>query len=670
MNPETGTGMANRSPPPDLGGHEEDDARVRELLRLCYKDGILPRDIDPGEMTVQGQNVTFKVKDSIDRLKVQWLKERTITVIFRDAARFLSRNVKEDLIRAYEDEKVQTGKFGEGFSRGRVKLESLNVASYVAKSTTIFAWFVEKQSMKVVLGGDTYKMEFKSWLTKAQLREQRRLEDLSTFWVVAVQVPLDAMFYLEAHIRRAIGPVILTHPPERDRLKPALFNIKFDLDPEARPNMKDSITVDTFEDDELEVRLVSSNTPRCRKCRAFFHTTDECRRGGRFRQQQGGAGSQGGRDEAAQEVSSRQIYYGPLGRGGASAQPATSVVGGGLAQLPDMSFANIYQNLAFMAVPSVPLGHPLGVFPQMGNQGQGGGFQPYQEARSRLQPTCLFPRGGQVDSQGGLGGGPSSSQTPGRTERPGSVTPGGRMRGSTLEKHRRVDSEEQDEVFREVSASSLPGSEGSGDQATIIGTPGMKTTKRRTPTVLSRGQLDIVENRILPFMCTAAKGTLSVVAWSGGDGVPELFSTASPDQSMPTAVTNVIQAAVRDKFLVRLIPDEPMGRFILDLENGRKLKFFVPILDARVEQAQLPKLEHAGMRLLPLVWFVEGRRQELRRIRVPPFCTGEFLVDLNDKLARDKKFNSKFIRDFLVAPWDQQSSSSGTAAPIQQVSGN
>ncbi|GBG84184.1 hypothetical protein CBR_g38157 [Chara braunii] len=643
MNPETGTGMANRSPPPDPGGHEEDDARVRELLRLCYEDGILPRDIDPGEVMVQGRNVRFKVKDSIDRLKVQWLKERTITVIFRDAARFLSRNVKEDLIRAYEDEKVQTGEFGEGFSRGRVKMESLNVASYVAKSTTIFAWLVEKQSAEVVLGGDMYRMEFKPWLTKEQLREQRRLEDLSTFWVVAVQVPLDAMFYLEAHITRAIGPVILTHPPERDRLKPALVNIKFDLDPEARPNMKDSITVDTFEDDELEVRLASSDTPRCRKCRAFFHTTDECTRGGRFRQQQGGVGSQGGRDEAAQEASSRQIYYGLLGRGGGSAQPAASAVGGGLAQPPDLSFANIYQNPAFMAVPqamesnavlaqllqelalaqagsSVPLGHPVGVVPQMVNQSQGGVFQPYQEVRSMSLPRRR---------------------------------PGGRMRGSTPGKHRRVDSEGQDEVLREVSASSLPGSEGSGDQATVIGTPGMKTTRRRTPAVLTRGQLDIVENRILSFMCTAAKGTLSVVAWSGGDGVSELFSTASPDQPMPTAVTNVIQGAVRDKFLVRLIPDEPMGRFILDLENGKKLKFFVPILDARMEQAQLPKLEHAVMRLLPLVWFAEGRRQELRRIRVPQFCTGEFLVDLNGKMARDKKFNSKFIRDFLVTPWDQ-----------------
>ncbi|GBG82982.1 hypothetical protein CBR_g36508 [Chara braunii] len=275
MDPGTDVGMENRSPAAAPGDHEIDDSRVRELLRLCYEEDILPRDIDPEEMTTQGRNVRFKVKDAIDRLKAQWLKERTVTVIFRDAARFLPRNIKEDLIKVFEDVKVQTGDFGEGFNRGRVKVESLNVASYVAKSTTICAWMVDKRILEVELAGEIYKLEFKLWLTNAQFKEQRRPDKLLTFWVIAVQLPLDAMFYLESHIRRAIGPVTMTHPPEQDRLKPALVNIKFDLDPEARANMKDSITVETFEGDELVVKMASSDTPRCRKCRAFFHSAED-----------------------------------------------------------------------------------------------------------------------------------------------------------------------------------------------------------------------------------------------------------------------------------------------------------------------------------------------------------------------------------------------------------
>ncbi|GBG76741.1 hypothetical protein CBR_g22958 [Chara braunii] len=307
MDPGIDVGMENRSPSPALGDHEIDDTRVRELLCLCYEEGILPRDIDPGEMTTQGRNVRFKVKDSIDRLKVQWLKERTVTVIFRDAARFLPRNVKEDLIRAFEDVRVQVGDFGEGFSRGRVKVESLNMASYVAKSTTICAWLVDKRIAEVELAGEIYKLEFKPWLIYGQLREQRRLDELLTFWVIAVQVPLDAMFYLESHIRHVIGPVTMTHPPEQDRLKPTLVDIKFYLDPGAIANMKDSITVETFEGDELVVKLASSDTPRCCKCLAFFHSAEECRRGGRPRQQQGNISGQGGRADPTQEASSRQV---------------------------------------------------------------------------------------------------------------------------------------------------------------------------------------------------------------------------------------------------------------------------------------------------------------------------------------------------------------------------
>ncbi|GBG58748.1 hypothetical protein CBR_g148 [Chara braunii] len=562
------------------------------------------------------------------------------------------------------------GDVGEGFSRGRVKVESLNAASYVAKSITIFAWLIDKRSAEVELGGTTYKLEFKPWLTNAQLRDQRRIEELLTFWIIVVQVPLDAMFYLEAHIRRAIGPVLRAHPPKQDRMRPALVNIKFDLDPQARQNMKDSITVDTFEGDELVVKLASSDTPRCRRCRTFFHSTDECRRTGRSRQQQGGSGGQERRAESAQEASSRPVYQGPLGSGGGNAHPVPTQLEaeGGRNQAPGAPFQNVYQNPTYM-VPSqpvlpngilaqllqemalaqsngqLPLGQPLGLFSWMMGPGNGGGFQPYQP-QNTLQPTCLFPAGVGGLQQGG-GGAATSSQVPGPSGRPDMTTPGGRTPGNTSGKHRRVDSNGL-EIEREDSRTSIRSSEGSGIQETVIGTP---------------------ENRILSIMCIAAKETFSVIAWSGGDGVPELFSTTSPEQPMPTAVSNIVQAAVRGKFIVRLVPDVLMGRFIHDLTNGKKLKLFVPIFDTRMETEQLAKLEQEGMRLLPLNWFAEGKRPDLRRIRVPPLHTGEFLADLNSKLARDRKINSKFFKDFLQSTWVTPPSTSGTAAPTQHTNG-
>ncbi|GBG75438.1 hypothetical protein CBR_g20068 [Chara braunii] len=264
-----------RSPPPDPRGNRDKEQRVKELIRLYYEEGFIPPDIDPGEMTIQDREARFKVNVVIDQAKVAWLKEHTVTIMFREGARFLPKKVKDDIVRAYEDNKIQEGSFErDGFRRGRVKMESPNVVSYVAKSNIIAMWLVNKEHNELILGSTTYKLEFKPWMTKAQLKEQRREEYQLTFWVIVVQVPLDAMLFVDAHIQKAIGPIVRRHPTEPDRLKPSLVNIKFDVDPAARANMKDVIWVETFEGDQLEVKLASSDTPRCRRCRAFFHTED------------------------------------------------------------------------------------------------------------------------------------------------------------------------------------------------------------------------------------------------------------------------------------------------------------------------------------------------------------------------------------------------------------
>ncbi|GBG79815.1 hypothetical protein CBR_g30078 [Chara braunii] len=282
-----------RSPPPAPEGGNKEDDRMKELIRLCYEEGIIPTNLDPGEMTVLGREARFKVNTNIDQAKVNWLKAHAVTVIFKAGARFLPRKVKDDIVRAYEDKRTGDGTFDPlNFRRGRVKIESPNVVSYVARSTEVVTWLVNRGSDNITLANTTYNLEFKPWLTKAQLKAQRREEDESTFSVIAVQVPLGAMMYLEAHIRRAIGPIILMHPAEQDRMKPSLINIKFDVDPASRPNMKDVIWVDTFEGDSLEVKLASSETPRCRRCRAFFHTEEDCRRGSRQWDQASGEGQQ------------------------------------------------------------------------------------------------------------------------------------------------------------------------------------------------------------------------------------------------------------------------------------------------------------------------------------------------------------------------------------------
>ncbi|GBG81642.1 hypothetical protein CBR_g32635 [Chara braunii] len=96
---------------------------------------------DPGGMTVDGRVARFKVNVAIDRAKVNWLKQHTVTIIFQEGARFLPKKVKDYIVRAYEDERVQNGNCeADMFHRGRVKIESANMVSYVAKNPIIALW--------------------------------------------------------------------------------------------------------------------------------------------------------------------------------------------------------------------------------------------------------------------------------------------------------------------------------------------------------------------------------------------------------------------------------------------------------------------------------------------------------------------------------------------------
>ncbi|GBG91676.1 hypothetical protein CBR_g53489 [Chara braunii] len=239
-------------------------------------------------MVVEGQEVRFKLKTSLDDIKVKWLKERTVTVIYKDAARSLPKNVKDDLVRAFEDGWVLGNEdFSENSRRGRIKIEGPGVASYVAKAREIAEFMISEGQVEVPMGdSSTYKILFKPWMTWA-----------NTFWVIATQVPLDDMPFIYAQIEKAIGKIILAHPTDADPSRPALVNARFELDPDSRANMKDVIWVETAKGDVLEIRLATSDTMKCNECKQFFHQEQDCRRRGRPRNQGTNALASAGRQE-------------------------------------------------------------------------------------------------------------------------------------------------------------------------------------------------------------------------------------------------------------------------------------------------------------------------------------------------------------------------------------
>ncbi|GBG63689.1 hypothetical protein CBR_g39001 [Chara braunii] len=123
-----------------------------------------------------------------------------------------------------------------------------------------------KRSDFIELAGVIYHTEFKPWMTRAELRDWRKLVDQDTFWVVAVGVPLDEMVFIHVHVERAISKIVKRHLPEADESDPKLVNLRFDIEPSNRDCMKYKIWIQTHQGDVLEVRLANADTEWCGRC--------------------------------------------------------------------------------------------------------------------------------------------------------------------------------------------------------------------------------------------------------------------------------------------------------------------------------------------------------------------------------------------------------------------
>ncbi|GBG62289.1 hypothetical protein CBR_g29897 [Chara braunii] len=115
----------NRSPPPAHTNYWApqwaEEERVRDMLPKCYDDvGIVPSGWDIGELREDGTKAHFILNPSLDEIKIKWLKERTVTVIFQEGSKNLPKKLKEEVIRVFEDIWLGEKRFDEAITRGRV----------------------------------------------------------------------------------------------------------------------------------------------------------------------------------------------------------------------------------------------------------------------------------------------------------------------------------------------------------------------------------------------------------------------------------------------------------------------------------------------------------------------------------------------------------------------
>ncbi|GBG86843.1 hypothetical protein CBR_g42126 [Chara braunii] len=273
---EEETDKQNRSPPPSQTNYWIEEERVRDMLSRCFDAGMLPSGWDIGEMKEEGQNAHFTLNPSLDEIKVKWLKERTVTVIFQEGSKNLPKKIKEDVIRAFENIWIGEGRFDSTITRGRVCIESSNVLSYVAKDWKVVEWMLEEQEARVSLRGRWHSIIFKPWMTKVEIQEAKNEADRNYFWIRILDVPLDAFCYLESSVEQAIGTVQKVYPSEKDARTPQLINVRMDIDVDFLPRVKELISFTTYQGQLIELKVANALTPWCSTCRRYFHRAEDC----------------------------------------------------------------------------------------------------------------------------------------------------------------------------------------------------------------------------------------------------------------------------------------------------------------------------------------------------------------------------------------------------------
>ncbi|GBG66654.1 hypothetical protein CBR_g66790 [Chara braunii] len=254
-----------------LVGNDE-AARIKSLLDLCFDDGIFPEtNIDFGMTEIVDGVGILTLNDDIDTATVNWLKARTVIVLFDEPAMSLSVAQREQLIRVYEDAWYLDATVNPSQKRGRTHGEGPNVTSYVARSERIAEWMVMKGEDRIPTRSGSVKVKFKPWMTKQELETMRDNEMARKFRIIALRVPLEALFPLKFAIEKFMGKVLIMHPPEKRAEEPRLGNVRIDCAPEVKDRFMEWVVVRKPGGGFLEVQFANQDTPFCNKCLWWYH---------------------------------------------------------------------------------------------------------------------------------------------------------------------------------------------------------------------------------------------------------------------------------------------------------------------------------------------------------------------------------------------------------------
>ncbi|GBG61726.1 hypothetical protein CBR_g23241 [Chara braunii] len=176
--PQTGgmvvQGMMVQGAPPANPSGAEDPNRIKMLLDLCFDDGLFPEsEIEFGVTEIIDGVGVLTLSEEVNMATINWLKARTVIVVFDEPAMSISVAQREQLIRIYEDAWYLEPTVNPSQKRGHTHGEGPNITCYIARNARIAEWMIMKSEDMIPTRNGAIKGIFKPWMTKQEIDEMR-----------------------------------------------------------------------------------------------------------------------------------------------------------------------------------------------------------------------------------------------------------------------------------------------------------------------------------------------------------------------------------------------------------------------------------------------------------------------------------------------------------------
>ncbi|GBG91407.1 hypothetical protein CBR_g52294 [Chara braunii] len=461
-----------------------------------------------------------------------------------------------------------------------------------------------------------------------------------------------------------------------------------------------------LEDGELyNVEFVYKNTPWCKRCRWWYHTdTDGCPRADEEEEEEANkrtGGSERNRNQrwnqgeivfqravrdAARDVATRQEEGGLNGVGlrrtdnhpdpvGSTSQGRNAGTDSRGLSVPCAAIPTNGEGMGGGAVPGTGLGRPGGTevggvsgatMAWMQYPGQG---DPYlrnlQQNPMLQQPQMGYNPYGYWSGPGFLGMQMMSSQLPYQAQLPGGETAGVAMRqaGGLPGQYQQtemgaVKEVEVDQQGNQGYGSGRPSSSQRSSAASGHGGGAVVEREYQIPEgVSTRGADDqeYDEKFILPLVCTMLGQKAFVLGLIHRNG--QTILPADPICGIPGP--ELMEARVKqlyaDRFCFRLFPEDMVSKITIDTPAGKRIKFFIVLIDARIPVPHWAGLPSVGLTCISLRVLLEENSVELSSVLVEPGVATDFLKALNEKMPLDKNLELGYIQEVLQEKWQSES---------------